>query len=296
MVKVDEVSFAFGQQKAVDRVSFNVGPGEVFGLLGPNGAGKTTTFLLLSGVLPPQTGKVTVCGRDPRAAETRSFFGHAPQAVSLYDLLSAEENLRFLGRLYGLEGKNLQARIEFCFDLAGLLPRRQQPVASFSGGMKRRLNVAASILHDPPVVLLDEPTAGVDPQSRANLFAAVRHLKAQGKAVVFASHVLGEAEQLCDRVAILDHGRIVAEGSVDHLLRTYGGHPTITGEVAQGSPRPQVQGVEWTGLAFRMRAPDVASALQQLSDAGVQFAHLELRSPSLEDVFLHLTGREVRDS
>ncbi|MFN3412678.1 MAG: ATP-binding cassette domain-containing protein [Thermoanaerobaculum sp.] len=295
MVEVRELCFSYGAHKAVDGLSFTVQSGEVFGLLGPNGAGKTTTFLLLSGVFSPDRGEVRVCGANPQLPSSRRLFGHAPQAIALYDGLSAEENLRFWGRLYGLQGKRLHARVEFCLDVAGLAPRRRQRVGSFSAGMKKRLNVAASILHDPKVVLLDEPTAGVDPQSRANLFAMIAQLKAEGKAVLFASHVLAEAEALCDRVVILDRGRTVAEGSLRELLATYGGPFTITGEAEEKSPRPELPGLGWEGSRFRLVAAHPGQALQQLEEAGVLVRHLELRSASLEEVFLRLTGREVRD-
>jgi len=217
---------SFGALRAVDGISFEVLRGECFGLLGPNGAGKSTTIGMLVGALAPDAGEVSVDGAGaPTREHVRLRIGAVPQAIALYDDLTGEENLRFFGTLYGLAGARLGERVGWALDFAGLAARRRDRVGGYSGGMKRRLNMAAGLLHDPPVILLDEPTAGVDPQSRNHIFDRIEALKRDGRTLLYTTHYMEEAERLCDRVAIVDAGRVLAIDTVEGLIARHGGPP-----------------------------------------------------------------------
>lgn len=234
---------------ALDGLSLTVAPGEVLGLLGPNGAGKSTAVNLATGVIAPDAGRVRIADYgSPLEPSTRHRIGVAPQALALYDRLSAEENLSFFGQLYGLTGSRLEARVTSSLDFVGLVDRRRARVETFSGGMKRRLNLAAALVHEPDLVLLDEPTAGVDPQSRNQIFDNIAALKRQGRTIIYTTHYMEEAERLCDRVAVIDQGRLLAIGTVQQLLDQHGVAPRVV-----------------------------------------------LERGTLEEVFLHLTGRSLRD-
>jgi ABC-2 type transport system ATP-binding protein len=216
----------FGARRVLDGIDLDLRPGEVFGLLGPNGAGKTTLMHLLAGASARDAGTIELLGAgDPRTAAVRRHIGLAPQGIALYPDLSAEENLRFFGRVHGLRGARLASRVEAALALASLDSRRRDHVGAFSGGMQRRLNLACATLHEPEILLLDEPTAGVDPQSRTHLFDAIVALARGGRTVVVSTHHLDEAERICDRIAVLDAGRIRAFESVQGLVEGHGlGH------------------------------------------------------------------------
>jgi ABC-2 type transport system ATP-binding protein len=214
----------FGDRVALDGVDLRVSRGEVLGLVGPNGAGKSTLLRLIAGVMRPDEGSIAVDSAvDPTRAEVRRRLGIAPQGLALYGELSAEENLAFFGRLYGLGGDRLRERVEFALELAGLCDRRRDRVGQFSGGMQRRLNLACSVVHEPTVLLLDEPTVGVDPQSRNHLLESIVRLREDGAAIVYATHYMEEAARVCDRIAVLDHGHVLATGGVESLTRGHGG-------------------------------------------------------------------------
>jgi ABC-2 type transport system ATP-binding protein len=271
----------FGDVVAVDDLTLEVRRGEILGLLGPNGAGKSTTVAMALGLLAPDAGTVEIDGLGPPTrAAVRRRLGYAPQALALYDSLTAEENLRFFGEVQGLAGSALEARVEWALDLAALADRRKGRAGTFSGGMKRRLNLAAALVHDPELVLLDEPTAGVDPQSRNAILERVLELKRAGRTVVYTTHYMEEAERICDRVAIVDHGKVLALGTVEELLRAHGGVPVLVVRVA--------------GEERRVPTRDPVGALARLSEAG-PVEDLRLERPDLEQVFLHLTGRRLRD-
>src|SRR5262245_35356746 len=223
-VSLDGLARSFGEVEAVRGVSLHIEDGETVGLLGPNGAGKTTTLSLLATLLTPSSGDAHVFGASLRrdAWTVRRLVGLAPQEVSLYPELTADENLRFFGRIYGLAGARIRERADALLDLVGLLPRRHDRVATYSGGMKRRLNLACSLLHEPRLLLLDEPTVGVDPQSRDSIFDAIRELARHGKAILYSTHYMEEAERLCDRITVMDEGRIVAAGTLHELLQIVG--------------------------------------------------------------------------
>lgn len=271
---------------AVDGLSLEVRAGEVFGLLGPNGAGKSTTISMAVGVLEPDDGEVEVVGVGrPTEARVRRAIGLAPQALAIYGDLTARENLVYFGRLFGLSGTTLRARADELLEWVGLSDRAGDRAEGFSGGMKRRLNLAASIMHDPPVVMLDEPTAGVDPQSRNKILELVRSLAAGGKAVVYTTHYMEEAEKICDRVGVIERGRVIALGTVEELVRAHGGRSLVTirrrGEQGEHEERRPTD--------------DPVSELQRALAGGSAVVAVSVTRPDLETVFLNLTGRSLRD-
>lgn len=272
----------FGALVAVDEVSLEVGRGEILGLLGPNGAGKTTTIHMAVGLLEPDRGVVDVDGRgSPRQSAVRRALGVAPQALALYEALSVEENLRFFGRVQGLSGTPLRDRVAWALDFAALGDRRRDRAAVLSGGMKRRLNLAAALVHDPALVLLDEPTVGVDPQSRNSILDRILQLRGLGRAVVYTTHYMEEAARICDRVAIVDHGRVLALGTVDELVVRHGGEPTLV--------------VRAGGAERRIATRDPAGELARILAAG-GVDDFRVERADLEAVFLNLTGRRLRDA
>ncbi|MCK6485993.1 MAG: ABC transporter ATP-binding protein [Phycisphaerae bacterium] len=296
MIRVTDLRKRFGALTAVDGVSFEVRRGETLGLLGPNGAGKTTTIHMIVGALRPDGGAVEIDGRaDPSRPDVRARLGVAPQKLSLYEELSAEENLAFFGRLYGLNGARLRERVDWCLEFAGLTDRRRGHVGTFSGGMQRRLNLACGLIHDPPVLLLDEPTVGVDPQSRNHLFESIESLKKNGLTLIYTTHYMEEAERLCDRVAIMDHGRILALDAIENLIGRFGGKATVTVELMQPPADPSALPGTLEGLSLRIETDRPFDEVARLGQMGVGFATLKIDRPDLESVFLSLTGRRLRD-
>jgi len=274
----------FGSNTAVDGLSLTVRKGEVFGLLGPNGTGKSTTVHMAVGLVAPDAGTVDVGGLgSPRQPAVRARVGVAPQALSLYELLTGEENLKFFGKVYGMPSGALATRITWALEFVGLAERRRDRVETYSGGMKRRLNLAAAILHDPDLILLDEPTVGVDPQSRNAIFDSLLTLKAAGKTIVYTTHYMEEAARLCDRVAIIDHGKLLAMDTVPGLTATHGGPPTLILRTADGEER------------IETRDPLAELNHQAAARGAAMPAEFEVATPTLEQVFLHLTGRSLRD-
>ena len=231
---------------------------------------------------------------DPTRAEVRRQLGVAPQIESLYDELSAAENLAFFGRLYGLGGARLKERVNWCLGLAGLKDRATDRVKTYSGGMKRRLNLACALVHDPPVLLFDEPTAGVDPQSRNHLLDTIEGFARAGRTILYTTHYMEEAERLCDRVAIMDQGKILALDTVDELLRQHGGPSTVEAEVAQLPDNVSLPAT-LEGNILRFACDQPFEEANRLRNAGVQFVRFHVDRPSLETVFLNLTGRRLRD-
>jgi ABC-2 type transport system ATP-binding protein len=300
----------FGSRVAVDGVSLRVAPGEVVGLLGPNGAGKTTTILLACGVLPRDGGKVSVDGVDLDAgAAARARIGLAPQWLGLYYDLTGRENLEFWGRMYGLGGQALQRAVDAALAAVGLADRAGEVIASYSGGMLRRLNLASALVHRPPVLVLDEPTVGVDPQSRNAIFEHVGRLRAAGTAILYTTHYMEEAERLCDRIAIIDAGRVVAEGTRAALVAGLGDDACVDVDFADAADAAHavplatslagVASADAHGAALRVVAKDATALLppllERLLAAGLRPQRLEVREPDLEAVFLRLTGRALRD-
>lgn len=279
-IEVSGLMKSFGASRALDGLSLRVERGEAVGLLGPNGAGKSTTLRVLSTLLQPDAGEVRVLGLDPGAdgARLRASIGVVPQDVALYGQLTAEENLSFFGELAGLRGTRLAERVDHALELAGLEERRRSRVDEFSGGMKRRLNLVAALLHEPEILFLDEPTAGVDPQSRNHIFESIERLRSEGDlTLVYTTHQMGEVERLCDRIVIMDRGRRVADGSLDELQE-------IESVRRETSPRLMLHGDE-----------ELERAAALLREAGVAF-EADRGNADLETIFLSLTGRALRDS
>jgi ABC-2 type transport system ATP-binding protein len=295
MIQVQNLRKSYGSTVAVDGVSFDVRPGETFGLLGPNGAGKTTTIGAMIGLLAPDSGSITVNGATPNAAEARLAIGVAPQTLALYEDLSALENLTFFGRLYQLSGAKLRERVGWALEFAGLEDRRRDRVKTYSGGMKRRLNMAVALVHDPRVIIFDEPTVGVDPQSRNHIFDRIEQLKAAGRTIVYTTHYMEEAQRLCDRVAIMDHGRILDLDAVPALIARHGGRAVVKAELVQPPLDLAVLPQPLDGFALRFESERPLEDVARLSSAGVAFQTLEVARPDLETVFLTLTGRSLRD-
>jgi ABC-2 type transport system ATP-binding protein len=277
-------------------VAFEIRAGETFGLLGPNGAGKSTTIAMLTGALVPDSGTIRLADRGPPSEpDIRRLIGVAPQTLSLYEELTAVENLKFFGRMYNLAGAKLTERVDWALQFAGLTDRGRHHVKTFSGGMKRRLNLAVALVHEPQVIFLDEPTAGVDPQSRNHIFDRIDQLRGEGRTVVYTTHYMEEAQRLCDRVAIMDHGKILDLNTVPSLLAKYGGRAVVKGELVQ----PPRRGIKLPGtvegLSLRFESERPLEEIAELSAAGVTFQTLEVARPDLETVFLSLTGRSLRD-
>lgn len=294
LIQAHDLEKSFGAIKAVDRLSFEIKAGETFGLLGPNGAGKSTTIAMLIGLLRPDRGSVSVDGGNPSSEATRQQIGVAPQTLSLYEELTANENLRFFARLYGLRGSALTDRVQWALEFSGLTDRAKHRVSTYSGGMKRRLNIAVALVHDPRILLLDEPTVGVDPQSRNHIFDSIEKLSAAGLTILYTTHYMEEAERLCDRVAIVDHGRLMAIDTVDNLIRQHGGKSWIVADVDQW-PEALTRPGTMTGSELRFAAERPLDEVTRWSSQGATFHSLHINSPNLESVFLTLTGRSLRD-
>ena len=295
----------YGERLAVDDVSFSIGARECYGLLGPNGAGKTTTISMLCGLTPPDQGQISIDGHEGGSLEAKQVVGYVPQDLALYPDLSATENLTFFGQLYGLTGKVLEGRIRETLELVGLAERRKDRIGTYSGGMKRRANMAAGLLHRPKLLVLDEPTVGVDPQSRNAILETVGAL---GVAVLYTTHYMEEASKLCDRIGIIDDGRLVAEGTAAGLISAHGGRDKVhldcdasrLDELADACRRlDNVHDVREVGEHLELttdHGPAVLPTVVAVAAArNVELTGVEVRSPNLEDVFLRLTGKELRD-
>ncbi len=309
MIQVEALHKKYGNLTAVDGITFTAQPGKIFGLLGPNGAGKTTTISCISGLLKPSSGRIHVLGQDitTNGREVKRQLGIVPQELALYEDLSATENLKFWGGAYGLRGKQLKQQISEVLAAVGLLDRAKERVKRFSGGMKRRLNLACGIIHRPKVLLLDEPTAGVDPQSRVHLLELVREQVAQGTCVLYTTHYMEEAEDLCDDLAIVDHGHIIAEGTLSDLRSMVAENDVLqlTGTFDPAAVREKLGEIEGTEVAHvepnelrlvvekaSQRLPEILSAV---TATGADIREVTLTQPSLENLFIKLTGKRLRE-
>ena len=308
-IKVNNLHKSFGEIKAVQGVSFDAEPGEIFGLLGPNGAGKTTTISMLSTLLRPDEGDASIMGHslrhDPMAV--KSVLGVVPQEIALYEDLSARENLTFWGKMYGLRGGELRRRVNEVLELIGLSDRANGRVSTFSGGMKRRVNIGVALLHKPQVIYMDEPTVGIDPQSRRNILDSVVTLKNQGMTVLYTTHYMEEAQELCNHIAIMDHGQIMARGTHEELVQLVGEQTRI--DLTLNAEASRVMGT-WQAIEGVSRVStenglitvlvkDSNQVLPRLFEAttrlSARITSVDIREPNLEAVFLHLTGRALRD-
>jgi ABC-2 type transport system ATP-binding protein len=307
VLQIHDLRKQYGPTTALAGVGFQVEAGELFGLLGPNGAGKTTLLSIVSCLIEAGGGEARILGQraSTRDRHLRRSIGIVPQELAIYDELNARENLRFFGALYGLAGERLQRRVDEVLAAVGLTDRAAERVAGFSGGMKRRLNLGAALVHEPRLLLLDEPTTGVDPQSRNHIFEEVRRLSQQGVCIVYTSHYIEEVQALCSRIGIIDHGQLIACDDLASLLKQLDG--LIRFRVSAPSAALLERLSQWPDVRVqgdgtdevRLECRDMKSSLMRLiallNELKLELVQLELSEPNLERVFLHLTGRALRD-
>lgn len=311
VLKVKQLTKRFKDFEAVKNVSFSVQKGESFGLLGPNGAGKTTTIQMITGLFPPSSGSIEIAGidmvRQPKRGQ--GLLGIVPQEIALYQTMSARENLSFWGRMYGLSGDHLQKRINDVLEIIGLADRAKEKVETFSGGMKRRVNIGAAILHNPELLIMDEPTVGIDPQSRSHILETVKKLNGEGMTVIYTSHYMEEVEYLCEKIGIMDQGEFIASGTISQLRETIGDRSRIVMNFSGAVELERIKSIltseisekdllmNQNELAIFHKEPQkiLSELIQSVTGAGFQIASVEIVEPNLESVFLHLTGRSLRD-
>jgi len=308
-IEVQNLVKQFGAIKAVDGISFDVQQGEIFSLLGPNGAGKTTTISMISCLLQPDSGQVLVMGHSTSTAaqQVKAAIGVVPQEIALYEDLSARENLLFWGKMYGLRGGSLKQRVEEGIDLIGLAEHASRRAGKYSGGMKRRLNIGIALLHRPQVIIMDEPTVGIDPQSRRSILDGVRKLNREGATVFYTTHYMEEAAEISDHIAIMDHGQLIALGTHAELIRLVGQQTRIDLTLNAENPAVLTAWREAAGVSqayaedghLTVLAEDSNLVLPRLFESatalGTRITGIEVNEPNLEAVFLHLTGRALRD-
>ena len=309
LLEVKSLSKSFGTTIAVQEVSFSIESGEAYGLLGPNGAGKSTTISMIFGLVKADSGDVSVDGYSLKKnpLEVKKRLGYVPQEIALNGELSARENLVFWGKLYGLHGKTLQLRIAKVLEIVGLAEREKGHISTFSGGMKRRINIASALMHDPKILIMDEPTVGIDPQSRHHILETVQALNKEGMTIIYTSHYMEEVEFLCTRLGIIDHGQIIAQGTVDELRHIISEKSELRLKIS-GDPVPLIQQIEILPVVSRAYSeenllhiitPTPAEALAKIAEIiALQKRSLQevsIHEPNLEAVFLHLTGRALRD-
>jgi len=300
---------SYGDVKSVDGISLQVARGEVFGLLGPNGAGKTTAISMMTGLFPPDSGSIIVDGLDLQTDTNavKAKLGLVPQELALYPTLTARDNLSFFGRIYGLRGKELKERVQSMLKMVQLAERADEAIETYSGGMKRRINIAAGLLHKPDALFLDEPTVGVDPQSRNAIFEHVETLNREGMTIIYTTHYMEEAQRLCHRVAIVDEGQVIALDTPTALIRSLGGGIIVIGleegqadtVLDQIAELPSVKAVTRTDGNLKVETHQFQEALMGILELtnrqDIRITSLEQWEPNLESVFLHLTGKKLRE-
>jgi len=309
IVKIEELVKKFGDNVAVDNISLEIDEGEIFGLLGPNGAGKSTVINILCGLLSQNGGKVEILGRDIKKdlISAKKNIGIVPQDIAIYDDLTASENIKFFAGLYGLSGSLLKERAEETLDFVGLADKAKSRPSDFSGGMKRRLNIACAIAHRPKLIIMDEPTVGIDPQSRNHILQSVRKLNVMGSTIIYTSHYMEEVEEICSRIAIIDHGKLIAEGTNEELkgIVTNTNSVWITVDsmsrinVDSLKAIKGVTNVEMADNLIKVHSSVDINNLDKLilyfTENHVSIKSIETKTPNLESVFLTLTGRKLRD-
>ncbi len=310
ILSVQELKKSFGKFDAVKGVSFSIEKGESFSLLGPNGAGKSTIINMITGLFPPSSGEIQINEIDviKNAKQAQKIIGVVPQEIALYETLSAKENLKFWGRMYDLSGKELEKSVDEVLEIIGLTDRAKDKVSTFSGGMKRRVNIGAAILHQPEVLIMDEPTVGIDPQSRNHILETVKRLNNEGMTIIYTSHYMEEVEYLCERIGIIDHGELIACGTLKELRETIGDRSRIVLTLDRGTSldilnvgkgkfaEKDIQLQDNKLMIFHKEPQLILSDLIQLvTNSGTRVTSVEIIEPNLESVFLHLTGRSLRD-
>ncbi|MFZ7947102.1 ABC transporter ATP-binding protein [Neobacillus sp. 19] len=312
MLTVQELRKSFGDFEAVKGVSFAVEKGESYGLLGPNGAGKSTTINMMTGLFPPTSGIIRIKDIDvvKNPKQAQKWIGVVPQEIALYQTMSARENLKFWGRMYDLSGTELEKSVDQVLEIIGLTDRAKDKVETFSGGMKRRVNIGAAILHKPELLIMDEPTVGIDPQSRNHILETVKLLNSEGMTIIYTSHYMEEVEYLCERIGIVDHGQLIASGTLRELRETIGDHSRIILTIEKESANVDQLNQTLTGLfssndvqiqdqqvmVFHKEPQLILTEfIQAVTKTGTKVTSVDIVEPNLESVFLHLTGRNLRD-
>ena len=312
MLTVSDLRKSFGEITAVKGVSFAVGKGESFGLLGPNGAGKSTIINMITGLFPPTSGAVHMKDIDviKNTKQAQKLIGVVPQEIALYQSMSARENLKFWGRMYDLSGRALEKSVDEVLEIIGLTERAKDKVETFSGGMKRRVNIGAAILHQPELLIMDEPTVGIDPQSRNHILETVKRLNSEGMTIIYTSHYMEEVEYLCERIGIIDHGELIALGTLHELRETIGDHSKIVLSLDNKTSNHEIIPHSLTGqfsekdihlndnqLIIFHKDPQfiLSDLIQSVTSTGTKVTSVDIIEPNLESVFLHLTGRSLRD-
>jgi len=308
MLQIDHLSKKFDTIKAVDDISFEVTEGEIFGFLGPNGAGKTTTISIIAGLLKPDSGKIHInsLDLDGDLKKIKRLMGVVPQEMAFYEELTAKENLLFWGKLYGVRKKELDERVQYYLEKTGLLGRENDALKKYSGGMKRRINLIIGLIHEPKLLLLDEPTIGIDVQTKLNIYEIIKEASSNGTTILYTTHNLQEAEELCHRIAVLDLGKILALGTLDELIQIVGEKDiviisgkfsidkarTIISEFQQAT----VLSIEEGKLVLSLEASkNISTLLEEFFKKGITIDDVSIKQPNLESVFLKLTGKELRE-
>ncbi len=307
MISITDLSKKFGNIRALDNISLKIQEGEFYGLLGPNGAGKTTTINILSSLLKPDDGQVEINGINLLAnpGKCKLLLGVVPQELALYDSLTARENLKFWGKIFGLKGSGLNRRVDELLEMMTLTKRKNDKVSEFSGGMKRRINLAVALIHNPNILLLDEPTVGIDIQSRYRIYDILKELNKSGMTIIYTTHYMEEVERLCSRLAIIDHGVIKAEGSLSQLQEKMPARQSVTFVLTPDfrknppgteSPLPDGLTLNDDGLCGAGTVNDLLATMTTVcSTRNWSVQDIQIHSNSLESVFLDLTGHEIRD-
>ncbi|NOR13432.1 MAG: ATP-binding cassette domain-containing protein [Candidatus Aminicenantes bacterium] len=308
MLHIDHLSKTFDTIKAVDDISFEVAEGEIFGFLGPNGAGKTTTISMIAGLLKPDSGKIRIgsLDLDGDLKKIKRLMGVVPQEMAFYEELTAKENLLFWGKLQGVRKKKLEERVQYYLEKTGLLGRENEALKKYSGGMKRRINLIIGLIHEPKLLLLDEPTAGIDIQTKLNIYEIIKEASSKGTTILYTTHNLQEAEELCHRIAILDLGKILAMGTLNELVQIVGEKDIVivSGKFSIDQARTiissfqqaTVLSIEEGKIVFSLEASkNISTVLEEFFKKGITIDDVSIKQPNLESVFLKLTGKELRE-